>query len=345
MGALMRTIDWAATPLGPVEGWPQSLRTALGILLLTRHPAFIWWGPDLIQFYNDGYRPILGATKHPAAMGGRGRETWAEIWHVIEPMIERVLGGGSTYERDGLLVLDRNGFPEECYFDYAYSPIRDESGGVGGIFVACSETTRRVVGRAAAAGARLDRLSNRGRRQRRGGGTGGRGGARRGVRRRPLRRHLPRARRRADPLRFDRRARGFVRPAAHPPLRPAARPHALPRAGGRRARRARVLGQPGAPARARRPDPGRPPRRPVAAPPLRRQVPRLPRARGRARGAGALGRGCPRGGAPPGARAGRARPSQDHLLLQREPRAAHAAHAHARPHRGRAGLARGSPAG
>ena len=146
MGALMRTIDWAATPLGPVEGWPQSLRTALGILLLTRHPTFIWWGPELVQLYNDGYRPILGAKKHPAAMGGRGRETWAEIWPVIEPMIATVFAGGATDERDGLLVLDRNGFLEECYFDYAYSPIRDESGGVGGVYVACSETTGRVLG-------------------------------------------------------------------------------------------------------------------------------------------------------------------------------------------------------
>jgi PAS domain S-box-containing protein len=146
MGALMRTVDWASTPVGPVDGWPQSLRTALGILLLTRHPTFIWWGPELVQFYNDGYRPILGATKHPAAMGGRGRETWAEIWPVIEPMIAKVFAGGATYEKDGLLVLDRNGFLEECYFDYAYSPIRDESGGVGGVYVACSETTGRVLG-------------------------------------------------------------------------------------------------------------------------------------------------------------------------------------------------------
>jgi signal transduction histidine kinase len=146
MGALMRSIDWASTPVGPPERWPQSLRTVLSILLSSQHPIFMWWGPELVQFYNDGYRPILGATKHPAAMGGRGRETWREIWPVIEPMIATVFAGGSTYVRDGLLILERNGFAEECYFNYAYSPIRDERGEVGGVFVACSESTDKVLG-------------------------------------------------------------------------------------------------------------------------------------------------------------------------------------------------------
>jgi len=146
MGALMRSIDWAKTPAGPIETWPQSLRTVLGILLASDHPIFVWWGSDLVQFYNDGYRPILGSTKHPAAMGQRGRDCWQEIWDVIAPMIDKVFVGGSTYIKDGLLVLDRNGFLEECYFDYAYSPIRGESGDVAGVFVACSETSGRVIG-------------------------------------------------------------------------------------------------------------------------------------------------------------------------------------------------------
>jgi PAS domain S-box-containing protein len=145
MGDLMRSIDWASTAVGAVETWPQSLRTVLSILLASEHPIFLWWGPELVQFYNDGYRPILGSTKHPAAMGQRGRECWKEIWPIIEPMIAKVLAGGSTYTHDGLLPLERHGFPEECYFDYAYSPVRDESGGVAGIFVACSETTGRVL--------------------------------------------------------------------------------------------------------------------------------------------------------------------------------------------------------
>lgn len=147
MGALMRTIDWAQTPVGPVEGWPQSLRTVVSILLASRHPIFVWWGPELIQFYNDAYRPILGATKHPAAIGQPGRECWREIWDVIAPMIAAVMERGeATFLEDSLLALDRNGYLEECYFVYAYSPIRDETGAVGGVFVACNETTSKVLG-------------------------------------------------------------------------------------------------------------------------------------------------------------------------------------------------------
>ncbi|WP_437661409.1 ATP-binding protein [Sorangium sp. So ce1182] len=146
MGALIRSIDWSKTPLGPVEAWPQSLRTALSILLSSEHPMFLWWGRELIQFYNDGYRPILGSRKHPAAMGQAGRACWKEIWDVIEPMIETVFSGGATYLRDGLLILDRNGFLEECYFNYGYSPIRDERGAVAGVFVACSESTGHIIG-------------------------------------------------------------------------------------------------------------------------------------------------------------------------------------------------------
>ncbi|KYF68205.1 hypothetical protein BE11_43425, partial [Sorangium cellulosum] len=147
MGALIRSIDWSRSALGPVEAWPQSLRTALSILLSSEHPMFLWWGRELIQFYNDGYRPILGSTKHPAAMGQAGRACWKEIWDVIEPMIEKVFSGGATYIRDGLLILDRNGFLEECYFNYGYSPIRDERGAVAGVFVACSESTGHILGK------------------------------------------------------------------------------------------------------------------------------------------------------------------------------------------------------
>ncbi|WP_437995687.1 ATP-binding protein [Sorangium sp. So ce185] len=165
MGALIRSIDWSRTALGPVEAWPQSLRTALSILLSSEHPMFLWWGRELIQFYNDGYRPILGSKKHPAAMGQAGRACWKEIWDVIEPMIEKVFAGGATYLRDGLLILDRNGFLEECYFNYGYSPIRDERGAVAGVFVACSESTGLILGQRrlkllAALGARVADAKN-----------------------------------------------------------------------------------------------------------------------------------------------------------------------------------------
>ncbi len=146
MGTLMRSIDWSQTPLGPVHTWPQSLRTALSILLTQKHPIFIWWGRELVQFYNDAYRPILGSSKHPQAMGQRGRECFEEIWDSISPMVEAAFerGESSMVER-GLLCLNRNGLLEEGYFTYGYSPIRDESGGVGGIFVACSENTAEVL--------------------------------------------------------------------------------------------------------------------------------------------------------------------------------------------------------
>ncbi len=147
MGALMRTLDWSATPLGPVGDWPQSLRTSVSICLASRFPMLIWWGPELVMLYNDAYRPILGATKHPAAMGQRGRECWPEIWDVIGPMLTGVLArGDATWSEDQLLLLNRNGYVEECYFTFSYSPIRDESGGIGGIFTAVTETTERVLG-------------------------------------------------------------------------------------------------------------------------------------------------------------------------------------------------------
>ena len=146
MGELMRQIDWATTPLGPTENWPQSLRTALSICLLSRFPMLIWWGPELVMLYNDAYRLILGSVKHPRSMGQRGQECWPEIWDVIGPMLESVLERGeATWSDNQLLLLERNGYQEEAYFTFSYSPIRDESGGIGGIFTAVTETTQQLL--------------------------------------------------------------------------------------------------------------------------------------------------------------------------------------------------------
>jgi signal transduction histidine kinase len=145
MGELMRSIDWSKTEVGAEAHWPQSLRTALSILLETRFPMYIAWGAGFTQFYNDGYRPILGSTKHPAAMGRSSRETFAEIWDIIGPMFEGVMQGNAVGFDDFMLPLDRHGFVEECYFIFSYSPIRDESGGVGGVLVTVTETTSRVL--------------------------------------------------------------------------------------------------------------------------------------------------------------------------------------------------------
>ena len=142
----MRAKDWSSTGLGPPEGWPQSLRTAVSLLLNSRYPMFLFWGPQLIKIYNDGYRPITG-DKHPWALGRPGPDVWPEIWADIGPMVERVIHKGeATWSDDLPLFMRRRGFPEEVFFTFSYSPVRDESGGVGGMFCACTETTAKVQG-------------------------------------------------------------------------------------------------------------------------------------------------------------------------------------------------------
>ncbi len=146
MGEYMRSLDWSSTPLGPVSQWPQSLRTSVSTCLNSRFAILIWWGPELVMIYNDAYREII-AGKHPAAMGRPGRECWPEIWHIIGPMLEGVLvRGEATWSDDLLLMLERRGYAEECYFTFSYSPIRDESGGIGGVFTPVAETTDHIIG-------------------------------------------------------------------------------------------------------------------------------------------------------------------------------------------------------
>ena len=145
MGALMRSTDWSRSPLGPVAEWPQSLKTAVSICLGSRFPISIWWGPESINLYNDACRPMLG-DKHPRALGQKGQECWTEIWHIIGPMLEGVRAlGEATSSDDQMLPLHRHGFTEECRFTFTYSPIRDESGDVGGVFCGVIETTERVL--------------------------------------------------------------------------------------------------------------------------------------------------------------------------------------------------------
>jgi hypothetical protein len=142
MGALTRAYDWSASPLGAPETWSQSLRTALRILLNTNHPMFIWWGEELIQFYNDAYRQTMGPERHPSALGQRGRECWAEIWDIIGPQIEQVMsGGGATWHENQLVPITRHGRLEQVYWTYSYSPI-DEDDGVGGVLVVCRDVTK-----------------------------------------------------------------------------------------------------------------------------------------------------------------------------------------------------------
>ncbi len=148
MGERMRAFDWSSSPVGPAAQWPQSLKTAVSICIGSRYPIVLWWGnPEYTMFYNDGYIPILGVTKHPGWLGRSGREAWKEIWSTVGPMLDSVFQTGeATWSEDLLLVMDRNLPREETYFTFSYSPIRGDKDKIDGIFCACYETTGRVIG-------------------------------------------------------------------------------------------------------------------------------------------------------------------------------------------------------
>ncbi len=148
MGERMRAFDWSSSAVGPVAEWPASLKTAVSICIGSRYPIVIWWGhPAYTMFYNDGYIPILGVTKHPGWLGRSGQECWKEIWSTVGPMLDGVFATGvATWSEDLLLVMDRNLPREETYFTFSYSPIHGDADKVDGIFCACYETTGRVVG-------------------------------------------------------------------------------------------------------------------------------------------------------------------------------------------------------
>jgi PAS domain S-box-containing protein len=145
-GALIESIDWSRHPLGPIESWPAALCTTLSIILHSRFPMFIFWGKDLICFYNDAYRPSLGNEgKHPSAMGNYAAEVWPEIWPTIKPQIDQVMrGNGSTWHEDQFLPIFRNGKMEDVYWTYSYSPVIGEAGLVEAVLVICHETTHKV---------------------------------------------------------------------------------------------------------------------------------------------------------------------------------------------------------
>ena len=146
MGGRIRAHDWAATPLGPVETWPQSLWSAVSILLPSRAQVVLFWGPEFVAIYNDAYAPVFGA-KHPWALGRPARECWSEVWQVLGPLFEGVVRTGEAFwAKDHPFLLHRQGFLEETYFDVSYDPVRIEDGSVGGVFCIVSEQTGRVLG-------------------------------------------------------------------------------------------------------------------------------------------------------------------------------------------------------
>jgi PAS domain S-box-containing protein len=145
VAALMRSKDWAKTSLGPVETWPEALKVSLRLLLTSKFEMWLGWGPEVAFLYNDAYRPTLGR-KHPDSLAKPTRQLWAEIWDDIEPRIRKVYEHGeATWDRALQLLLERNGYPEETYHTFSYSPIFGDSGRVEGLFCAVSEETDRVI--------------------------------------------------------------------------------------------------------------------------------------------------------------------------------------------------------
>jgi hypothetical protein len=147
VGALMRTLDWSATPLGPPESWPQSLISVLSICLSTRFPIAVFWGPQFILLYNDAWIPLQGG-RHPAALGKPAQEALAESWDVLKSSFHRAFyDGEATSSERQYIASARHGYTEECYFDYGISPIRGEEDRIVGLFMPATETTHRVLAR------------------------------------------------------------------------------------------------------------------------------------------------------------------------------------------------------
>ncbi|MEH2181299.1 ATP-binding protein [Nostoc sp.] len=145
MGARMREYDWLKTSLGPTQQWPQSLKTAVRIMLTSRQPMFVWWGKELINLYNDAYKAIIGG-KHPEALGQPASYVWREIWDQVAPRAESaMLKNEGTYDEALLLIMERNGYPEETYYTFSYSPVPNDQGDTGGIICANTDDTQRII--------------------------------------------------------------------------------------------------------------------------------------------------------------------------------------------------------
>jgi two-component system sensor histidine kinase VicK len=147
MGELIRAYDWSRTSPGTPENWPLALKISIGMVLSSPFPMHITWGKEFIQLYNDAYRPILGTSKHPHALGSPIMDSFPEIWSTIGPMFEGVMQGKAVRYPDFKLFLNRNGYMEECYFDFAYSPIIDENGDISGVLTNVIETTEKIHSR------------------------------------------------------------------------------------------------------------------------------------------------------------------------------------------------------
>ena len=146
MADLTRSFDWSQTLVGSIDRWPEVLLNLVNTLLNSRHPMFLWWGEDLVQFYNDAYRPSLGEDKHPKALGQKGKDCWPEIWPIIFPQIEAVMTRGeASWHENQLVPINRNGRLQEVYWTYGYSPVYTAAGKIAGTLVVCTETTSTIL--------------------------------------------------------------------------------------------------------------------------------------------------------------------------------------------------------
>src|SRR5258708_6192817 len=143
MGKMIRSMDWSGTPLGSIDSWPQSLRTTVSLCLASNFPISLAWGPKHVKIYNDGYWPICGE-KDRGGMGQDFTECWAAPWPVIGEAFTRALAGETSFLENQRMFLDRNGYLEETFFTFSFSPIRDETG-VAGLFHPVTETTSRML--------------------------------------------------------------------------------------------------------------------------------------------------------------------------------------------------------
>lgn len=144
VASLMRSHDWSRSPLGDPSSWPRSLGTIASLVLNSKFPMFVAWGPQLALIYNDAYVEML-ADKHPDAIGQPLAEVWPEIWHEITPIVEQAMAGESSYYEDLPLLMHRKGYDEQTWFTFSYSPVHDDDGNIAGIYCACTETTQQVL--------------------------------------------------------------------------------------------------------------------------------------------------------------------------------------------------------
>ena len=142
LGQQIAAFDWSSTPLGPLDAWPQSLRTTVNLMLNSSHPIWIGWGPHATFLYNDAYIDVLGAAKHPWALGRPAQEVWAEIWHFCGPLADKVFQRAEPSYVDAVqLFMSRGDWVEEVWYSFSYSPIFNEAGAVGGLFCPSTDTT------------------------------------------------------------------------------------------------------------------------------------------------------------------------------------------------------------